>query len=52
MTPHQTVTGLADVTAGAVAFGALAGYLPSIAAGMTVIYYTVKFCVWLAKKLG
>jgi hypothetical protein len=52
MSSHPFATGVADVAAGAVAFGSLAGYLPSLAAGMTVIYYTAKFCVWLSKKLG
>jgi hypothetical protein len=35
-----------DVAAGAVAIGAWTGYLPDIAAGMTVCYMTFKFCVF------
>jgi hypothetical protein len=38
-----------DVAAGAMAIGAWTGYLPDIAAGMTVCYMTFEFCVFCWK---
>lgn len=52
MHSHSTALGaVADLTAGAVAFGSLAGYLPELASGLTIVYYAVRFCAWVWKRV-
>jgi hypothetical protein len=49
--PQATVVGVADTTAVVVAFGSFAHLLPDIAAGMSIVFMTFRFCVWSYKAI-
>lgn len=52
MTNHaNALANVADAATGAVGIATLVGYLPDIAAGLTILWYLARFAAWARAAL-
>jgi len=41
---------LGDLAAAATAFGAFLEFLPAVAAGISIVWYIARFCMWARQR--